>query len=238
MTKWFTVLCSPHGWSWVQAPNLHQCLQTHLHVYVSKRLRCHTDLYTVSRCHTRGESEDHTGEKVCKRSTLALKPRADITKSPKRGNQWPHEKVYCPPKLKKRTCYILRSAPHFYQRSRFSGFGVFPFHFMSRKSSLFKHSASNALAAAIIEFSVKCCSLQFQCQSALFTTEIFWRLIISASLVFGICMSIVFPNIETEYVETNDFSGRTNVCDFVFEFATFCVPRKFIRFGTLPILHF
>ena len=36
----------------------------------SKRLGCHADLYTVSRCHTRGESENHTGKKARKGSTL------------------------------------------------------------------------------------------------------------------------------------------------------------------------
>ena len=46
-----------------------------------KRLGCHVDLYTVSRCHPRGESEDQTSEKAYKLSTLALKPRADITRS-------------------------------------------------------------------------------------------------------------------------------------------------------------
>ena len=30
------------------------------------------------------------------KSTLALKPRADITRSPKQGYQWPHEKDLCP----------------------------------------------------------------------------------------------------------------------------------------------
>ena len=45
-------------------------------------------LYTVSRCCTRGESEDHTSKKACKGFTLALKPRADVTRSPKQGYQW------------------------------------------------------------------------------------------------------------------------------------------------------
>ena len=31
-------------------------------------------------------------------STLALKPREDITRNPKQGYQWPHEKDLCPPK--------------------------------------------------------------------------------------------------------------------------------------------
>ena len=47
---------------------------------------------TVSRCRTRGESEDHTSEKAHKGSTLALKPRADGTRSPKQGYQCSHEK--------------------------------------------------------------------------------------------------------------------------------------------------
>ena len=37
-----------------------------------------------------------------KGSTLALKPRADVTRSLKQGYQWPHEKDLCPPKLKKK----------------------------------------------------------------------------------------------------------------------------------------
>ena len=39
----------------------------------------------VSGCRTRGESEDHTGEKVCKESTLVLKPRVYVTRSPKQA---------------------------------------------------------------------------------------------------------------------------------------------------------
>ena len=58
--------CVRHGRSWVWAPNLHQCLRIHLQVCASKRLGCHADLYTVSRCHIRDESEDHTSEKACK----------------------------------------------------------------------------------------------------------------------------------------------------------------------------
>ena len=41
-------------------------LGTRLQVCGLKRLGRHADLYTVSRCCTRGESEDHTGEKTCK----------------------------------------------------------------------------------------------------------------------------------------------------------------------------
>ena len=42
----------------------------------------------VSRCHTRGESEDHIGEKTGKQgSPLASKSSADVTRSPKQGYQ-------------------------------------------------------------------------------------------------------------------------------------------------------
>ena len=34
-------------------------------------------------------------------STLALKPKADITRSPKQGYQWPHKKDMCPLKKNK-----------------------------------------------------------------------------------------------------------------------------------------
>ena len=57
-----------------------------------EQVSCHADLCTVSRCHTRGKSEDHTSEKACKGSILALKHRADVTRSPKQGYQWNHEK--------------------------------------------------------------------------------------------------------------------------------------------------
>ena len=46
------------------------------------------------------QARKHTSEG----STLALKPRGDITRSPKQGYQWPHKKDSCPPKniLKKK----------------------------------------------------------------------------------------------------------------------------------------
>ena len=34
--------------------------------------------------------------------TLALKPRGDVTRSPKPGYQWPHKKDSCPPKILKK----------------------------------------------------------------------------------------------------------------------------------------
>ena len=39
-------------------------------------------------------------------ATLALKPRADVTRSPKQGYQRPHKKDLCPPKLKKKFCVL------------------------------------------------------------------------------------------------------------------------------------
>ena len=84
-----------HGRSWVRAQNLHQCLQTRLQVCGSKKLGCHANLYTVSRCHTRGEFDEWPASK---KSTLALKPRTDVTRSPKQEYQWPHKKDICHPK--------------------------------------------------------------------------------------------------------------------------------------------
>ena len=83
--------------------NPHLCLWIHdLQVHGSNRLGYHADLYTVGRCCTRGESEDHTGKKLCKGSTLVLKPMADVTKSPKQGYQWPQKKNLRPPIIKKK----------------------------------------------------------------------------------------------------------------------------------------
>ena len=52
----------------------------------------------ASMCYTRSESEDHTGNKACKReegeggSTLALKHFTDVTISSKLGCQWLHKR--------------------------------------------------------------------------------------------------------------------------------------------------
>ena len=66
-----------------------------------KRLGCHTDLYTQladapSEVHLRITQE----RKHAKGSTLALKPRADVTRSSKQGHQWPHKKDLRPLKKK------------------------------------------------------------------------------------------------------------------------------------------
>ena len=72
---------------------------------------CRIHAYTVythtggkGRCRTRGESEGSVvhrrGSMQARESTLALKPRADVTRSPKQGYQWPHETDMCPTKKK------------------------------------------------------------------------------------------------------------------------------------------
>ena len=86
--RYSTVLTAPTVMGSCPSLNLYQYLWTCLQVCGSKRLGCHADLYRVSRCQTRGESEDHTGKKGHKKgSTLALKPRAGTPR-----------KDLCPPK--------------------------------------------------------------------------------------------------------------------------------------------
>ena len=87
--KWYTVLYSLHScgfYLWpIPSPVLADMSAS---TWIKKRLSCHADLYTVSRCHTRGESENHTGEKAHKKGcTLVLTPKADVTRSPKQGYQ-------------------------------------------------------------------------------------------------------------------------------------------------------
>ena len=47
--------------------------------------------------HQRWIWRSHRWETFKKGSTLALKPRTDVTRSPKQGYQWSHEKDLCPP---------------------------------------------------------------------------------------------------------------------------------------------
>ena len=104
MAEWFTVVCLLRvTWTVVgSSPEPPPMLVgTSASMWI-KKLSCHADPHTVSKCHTRGESEDHTSEKACKGSTLALKPMADITRCPKQGYQWPHKKDVCPSKFKKK----------------------------------------------------------------------------------------------------------------------------------------
>ena len=66
----------------VMGLNPYQCLGIYgLEVHGFKCLGYHADLYTLSRCRTRGESENHIdGKHTSKGSTLALKPGADVKK--------------------------------------------------------------------------------------------------------------------------------------------------------------
>ena len=100
--KWLSgvqcMLCSPHRQSLVRAlawtsTNAcgHLLAQTCLQVCGLKRLWCHADLHTVSRCYTRGESQDHTDEKTCKRDPPWLWNPGQTSQ----GYQSSHD--FCPP---------------------------------------------------------------------------------------------------------------------------------------------
>ena len=43
--------------------------------------------------------------------TMALKPRPDITRSPKQGYQWSHKKDLCPPKILKKKRISMQMGP-------------------------------------------------------------------------------------------------------------------------------
>ena len=79
-----------------------QCLHVRIQVHRSKMLGCSADYQEVSRCCARGERGEfiaHWRQNTKQRvSSPALKPRVDITRSLKQGNQWPHKKDSCPPK--------------------------------------------------------------------------------------------------------------------------------------------
>ena len=110
-------------------------------------------LYAVSRCCTRGESEDHTGEKVRRKgSTLALKPRAEVSRSPKQGYQFPHKKDMCPPKTLKKKMEILHPQTHIIKPvvfhltllSQFPQIWIKPFSLVSKGKLSVMHSLSLA----------------------------------------------------------------------------------------------
>ena len=69
-------------------------------------IQCTPLLVEKGRCRTRGESEESVvcrqGSTQVRESTLALKPRAYFTRSPKQGYQWPHKKDLCPTKFIKK----------------------------------------------------------------------------------------------------------------------------------------
>ena len=71
-----------------------------------RRLGCHAGRQEVGRCRTRGEYQEmcnilHMPPLSSNKAvpTLALKPRGDITRSPKQEYQWPHKKDSCSPKI-------------------------------------------------------------------------------------------------------------------------------------------
>ena len=76
---------------WHTHPGLepHQCLYA---VSMSIKI-AQPPCWLVSRCHTTGESEESVAGRQqsmqVRKSTLDLKPRAEVSRSPKQGYQWP-----------------------------------------------------------------------------------------------------------------------------------------------------
>ena len=72
-----------------------------------KKLGCHADLYTVSRCRTRGESDNHTSGKARKRDPPWLcNPGQTSPEVQNRGISGPTKRTYVLQKLKK-GCLLL-----------------------------------------------------------------------------------------------------------------------------------
>ena len=94
-------------WMWEEPPG-QPC---RIHAYT-----VYTTIGGKGRCRTRGESEESVvhrrGSMQVRESTLALKPRADVTRSPKQGYQWPHKKDLCPTKIlkKKKASFLPTSS--------------------------------------------------------------------------------------------------------------------------------
>ena len=63
---------------------------------------------TLSRCHTRGESEDHTSQKTRKGSTLALKPGQTSPEVQIRGISGPTKRPQCSPNIFLKTVYYVQ----------------------------------------------------------------------------------------------------------------------------------
>ena len=78
--------------------------------------------------------------------TLPLKPRGDITRSPKQGYQWPHKKDSCPPKnFKKRPVKV----PEYQESDVTSAFARFAW---SAYSGMKTHSPFKAIIAFAFAF--------------------------------------------------------------------------------------
>ena len=88
--------------SWIQTQN--NVLWTHdLQVHGSKRLCCHATLL-LSACVT---LEMNLRITTSKRPAPSLKPRTDVTRSPKHWYQWPYEKELCLSIFWKKLCSDL-----------------------------------------------------------------------------------------------------------------------------------
>ena len=87
-----------HSWVWVPRMCVHACTS----MWIKKGSAA---MLAVKRSAgvTRGESEEsvvYRQENIqARESNLILKPREDVTRSPKQGYQWPHKKDWCSPKI-------------------------------------------------------------------------------------------------------------------------------------------
>ena len=91
-----------HGRSWVWAPNLHQCLWRHLQVCDQKGSSAMLTFIQMAGVAPEVNAEESVvhrwGSMQVRESTLALKPKACITRSPNRGTSGPT----------KRTCVLQK----------------------------------------------------------------------------------------------------------------------------------
>ena len=81
-------------------------------------------------------------------STLALKPRADVTRSLKQGYQWPHEKDLCPLKMFLKKIYFVGLLHKFWPA----------------KASRFPHIASDTCRSTDFTVDEKCLHFLHQCK--------------------------------------------------------------------------
>ena len=75
---------------------------------------------------TRNNYSARARKRTSEKSTLALEPRANVTKSPKQEYQWSHEKDLCPPRFKKkekkRNNCVMSSGPIYCKFSEYKLF--------------------------------------------------------------------------------------------------------------------
>ena len=87
----------------VRAPNLHQCLWTSLQYVDQKGLAAIlTSIQSAGVAPEVNLRITQVRKHTSDRSTLVLKPRADVTRSQKQGYQWPHKKDMSSKILKKK----------------------------------------------------------------------------------------------------------------------------------------